>query len=30
MPKDIKVYDLLISCLSDVSKYIEMLKRRNS
>lgn len=30
MPKDIKVYDLLISCPSDVSEYIEMLERRNS
>lgn len=30
MPKDIKVYDLLISCLSDISEYIEILERRNS
>lgn len=27
MPKDIKVYDLLISCPSDVSEYVEMLEK---
>ena len=27
MAKDIKVYDLLISCPSDVSEYVEMLEK---
>ena len=28
MAKNIKVYDLLISCPSDVSEYVEMLEKR--